>query len=94
VTVPAGSWSSRPQLLPGVRLGVDPVGTGHVLLYPEGVVLLNETAAAVVAQCDGARDVAGIVTALERDYDDVASKDVLDVVRWLKDHWLARVDDG
>ena len=32
----------------------------HVLLYPEGAVLLNDTGAAILELCDGQRSVAEI----------------------------------
>lgn len=36
----------------------------HVLLFPEGMVKLNESAAAILGLCDGTRDVARIVNDL------------------------------
>ncbi len=45
----------------------------HVLLYPEGVVKLNETAAAILELCDGSRSAAEIAAALSERYEtDVA----------------------
>ncbi len=41
----------------------------HVILYPEGLVELNGTAAAVLQLCDGSRTLAGIVEALERRFE-------------------------
>ena len=37
------------------RLDFDPVRQRPVLLYPEGAVLLNDTGAAILELCDGAR---------------------------------------
>ena len=47
----------------------------HVLLYPEGVVKLNESAAAILGLCDGMRSVEEIVAELSRQYSgaDIAS---------------------
>ena len=36
----------------------------HVLLFPEGMVKLNDSAAAILTLCDGTRDAAGIVSDL------------------------------
>jgi pyrroloquinoline quinone biosynthesis protein D len=56
---------TRPQLATGVRLHWDKVRERHVLLYPEGALALNPTAAAVLELCDGNRtldDVAGVLS--------------------------------
>src|SRR3989442_1654107 len=50
------------------RLQWDEVRQRHVLLYPEGLVALNETGADILALCDGTRTVAGIVTSLQQRY--------------------------
>jgi pyrroloquinoline quinone biosynthesis protein D len=57
---------TRPQLATGVRLHWDKVRERHVLLYPEGALALNPTAAAVLELCDGNRtldDAAGVLSA-------------------------------
>ena len=36
----------------------------HVLLFPEGMVKLNESAAAILGLCDGTRDLAEIINDL------------------------------
>ncbi len=68
---------SRPGLRRGVRLADDPVRDRMALLYPEGVLLLNETAAAVLAHCDGRRTVPEVAAALAEEYDGVSADDVL-----------------
>lgn len=40
----------------------------YVILYPEGMVELNPTAAAILLLCDGSHTVQEIVTELERRY--------------------------
>ncbi len=40
----------------------------HVLLYPEGVVKVNETGAAILKMCDGERSAEQIVSALNQEY--------------------------
>lgn len=40
----------------------------HVLLYPEGIVKLNETAAEILKLCDGDRTVDQMIGELERKF--------------------------
>lgn len=54
-----------PALRPGIRFQWEPAQDAHVLLYPEGMVKLNPSAAAIIEQLDGKRDVAGVVATLE-----------------------------
>lgn len=75
------SLTDRPALRRGVRAGIDPLSAETVLLFPEGVLILNETAAAVVRGCDGRRSVTEIVQALAEVYDDVAVEDVMSLLR-------------
>ena len=72
--------TSRPGLRRGVRLAHDPVRDRMALLYPEGVLLLNETAAAVLAYCDGRRTVPSVAEALAAEYEGVSAADVLDLL--------------
>lgn len=64
--------SARPRLARGVRLQIDgPTGNG-VLLFPEGILELNETAQEIVTRCDG-RTLSELIEALAGEYDvDVA----------------------
>ena len=71
---------SVPQLRRGVRLSFDHVRETHVLLFPEGVLVPNPTAAAVLELCDGARSVTEITTALSKRYSGVLEQDVLAVL--------------
>lgn len=75
------SLTDRPQLRRGVRTGTDPLTGGAVLLFPEGVLMLSETAAAVIRQCDGSRSVAEVVRALGEMYDDVVGEEVMSLLR-------------
>jgi len=43
----------RPRLARGVRYRWDEVRSQHQLLYPEGLLVLNESGAAIVKLCDG-----------------------------------------
>ena len=60
--------ASTVRVAPKARLQWDEVRERHVLLYPEGLVALNETGADILALCDGTRTVAGIVTSLQQRY--------------------------
>jgi pyrroloquinoline quinone biosynthesis protein D len=60
--------SVRPAIAHGMRLQWEAAQDSHVLLYPEGMVKLNGTAAAILTRCDGARTLDDIVADLERTY--------------------------
>ncbi|MCC3773747.1 pyrroloquinoline quinone biosynthesis peptide chaperone PqqD [Streptomyces sp. UNOB3_S3] len=64
------------RLRPGVRLAHDSVRDAGVLLHPEGVLIVNETAARVLALCDGKTDLAAIADVLSRTYDVVPVHDL------------------
>ena len=59
---------ARPRLAKGVRLQVDPATGKSVLLFPEGVVELNETAHEILIRCNG-QALGEIVQALAQQYD-------------------------
>jgi len=60
--------AAQPRLAKGVRLQSDSATGKSVLLFPEGIVELNETAHEILVRCDG-RTVTEIVQALADDYD-------------------------
>ena len=60
--------AARPAVGGGFRLQWEPAQDAHVLLYPEGMVKLNPSAAAILTRCNGVRTVADIVAELERAY--------------------------
>jgi pyrroloquinoline quinone biosynthesis protein D len=60
--------SAQPTLARGVRLQTDSKTGNSVLLFPEGVLELNETAQEILAHCDG-RTVSEIIRALAEEYD-------------------------
>ena len=57
--------TSRPAVGPGFRLQWEPAQDCHVLLYPEGMVKLSQSAGEIVRRCDGQCSVEAIVVALE-----------------------------
>ncbi|TDT94082.1 pyrroloquinoline quinone biosynthesis protein D [Streptomyces sp. 846.5] len=81
-----------PRLCRGVRLAYDGVRDAHVLLAPESVLVLNETAAAIVARCDGATPVAAIVADLGAAYRGVRAEEVSDMLTSLVNRYL--IDEG
>jgi pyrroloquinoline quinone biosynthesis protein D len=58
----------KPRLAAGVRLRWDGVREQHVLLFPEGALVLNVTAADVLALCDGERTIDQIAEELGSRY--------------------------
>ena len=60
--------AARPTIGGGFRLQWEPAQGTHVLLYPEGIVRLSRSAAAILTRCDGERTVANIVAEIERAY--------------------------
>jgi pyrroloquinoline quinone biosynthesis protein D len=58
------SDTAKPRLAAKVRLKWDEVRQKPLLLFPEGVLVLNPTANEIILLCDGQRTVAEIVKAL------------------------------
>jgi pyrroloquinoline quinone biosynthesis protein D len=59
---------ARPRLARGVRLQIDCATGKSVLLFPEGIVELNETAQDILARCDG-RPLSDIAHGLAEEYE-------------------------
>jgi pyrroloquinoline quinone biosynthesis protein D len=69
---------AQPRLAGGVRLEIDGATGKAVLLFPEGILELNETAQEIVTRCDG-QSVNAIVLGLAEEYDvdlDILAADV------------------
>jgi pyrroloquinoline quinone biosynthesis protein D len=54
----------------------DPTREQHVLLAPEGVLVLNQTGATILGLCDGERTVVGVVEELRGKYNGVDGDEV------------------
>ncbi|MEU0742893.1 pyrroloquinoline quinone biosynthesis peptide chaperone PqqD [Streptomyces sp. NPDC006134] len=80
-----------PRLRTGVRLTSDPV-RGELALLPERVVVLNDTAAAVLAHCDGASTLGRIVERLAEEYEGVSVEDVSELLLRLAEHRVVDLD--
>jgi len=60
--------AAQPRLAKGVRLQTDSATGKSVLLFPEGIIEVNETAHEILSRCDG-RTLGEIVRALAEEYD-------------------------
>ena len=56
----------KPSLSRVFRMQWEETQNNYVLLYPEGMVKLNGSAAEILKRCDGQRSVAAIVADLEQ----------------------------
>ena len=73
------------SLAPGVRCQTDRATGDAVLLYPEGILVLNETAREIVARCDGKTTMAEIAVALAAEYESSAAELENDIAECLDD---------
>ena len=73
------------KLAPGVRSQTDDTTGEAVLLYPEGILILNETAREIVARCDGKTTIAEMVVALAAEYESSAAELENDIAECLGD---------
>jgi len=80
-----------PHLRAGVRLCHDRVRGQDALLHPEGVALLNATAAATLALVDGQASVARISQALSERFRDVREGDILALLARLEEARLVKL---
>ncbi|MFK7893521.1 MAG: pyrroloquinoline quinone biosynthesis peptide chaperone PqqD [Granulosicoccus sp.] len=87
----AATLESVPSINPLFRLQYEEAQESWVLLYPEGMVKLNPSAAEIMQRCDGEASFAQIVSKLEEAFETTGlEKDVLgfaDVAleqRWIK----------
>jgi pyrroloquinoline quinone biosynthesis protein D len=88
--------NSKPRLAAKARLKWDAVREKHLLLFPEGVLVLNKTARDVLALCDGQRTVAEIVKALAAQYAVEANTidaDVKEILQKLAQKTFVTLDD-
>jgi pyrroloquinoline quinone biosynthesis protein D len=85
----------RPKLATGVRLHHDRVREQHVLLFPEGALVLNETAVEVLGLCDGERGLDDIAGVLSERYDGAdVREDVSELLDGIGERGLVIEADG
>lgn len=82
---------ARPSLWRLARLDYDAVRGRPVLLYPEGVVFLNETGLAILELCDGHRTVTEIAATLGARYEADVRADVTEYLDGLVQRELVDV---
>jgi pyrroloquinoline quinone biosynthesis protein D len=82
--LPPLALDDYPRLAARARVQPDRLSGEPALLYPEGVLMLNPTGAAIVALCDGQRDVAGVIEALAASYNAPAEEIAPDVIEYLE----------
>jgi pyrroloquinoline quinone biosynthesis protein D len=87
------SQEAKPRLRRGVRLSYDSTRQATVLLHPEGVLLLNDTAVAVLERCDGETSVPAIVHAMSVTYQGVRTDDVVELLTRLEGRRLVVCDE-
>ena len=86
--------TAKPRLAAKVRLKWDEIRQKPLLLFPEGVLVLNPTAQEIVTLCDGQRTIAEIVKILgEKFGSDTINKDVKDLLARLIGKGLMTVVD-
>lgn len=83
--------SKVPTWRPGYRFQYEPAQKGHVLLYPEGMIKLNDSAALIGGLIDGERDVAAIIAKLDEHFPGVPElgddiEQFMEVAR--AQHWI------
>ena len=83
---------ATPRFPIGVRLRVDAVRDRTVLLYPEGALALNETAALVLELVDGKRTIADIAAELKARYETDVTEDVQNLIQSIAAKGLLNVD--
>ena len=83
--------SKKPTWRQGYRFQYEPAQKGHVLLYPEGMIKLNDSAALIGGLIDGERDVATIIAELDKQFPGVPElgddiEQFMEVAR--AEHWI------
>ena len=83
--------SKIPAWRPGYRFQYEPAQKGHVLLYPEGMIKLNDSAALIGGLIDGQRSVATIIVELDKQFPGVPElgddiEQFMEVAR--AEHWI------
>jgi pyrroloquinoline quinone biosynthesis protein D len=79
-------------IAPGHRMQWEEAQGSWVILYPEGMVKLNETAADILRRCDGSTPLNQIIADLENDFaESDLTPDVVELVEAALAHgWFSR----
>jgi len=79
----------HPRLAPFARYRWDAIRKQHQLVFPEGLLQLNETGAAIVKRCDG-RPLGELVVELSGQFADCREADVRAFLQTLTERGLLR----
>ena len=60
--------TAKPKLARLFRMQNEEAQQAYVLLYPEGMVKLNQSASEILKRCDGERDVQAIIADIEQSF--------------------------
>jgi pyrroloquinoline quinone biosynthesis protein D len=60
--------TAKPKLARLFRMQYEEAQQAYVLLYPEGMVKLNQSASEILKRCDGERDVQAIIADIEQSF--------------------------
>lgn len=71
------------RIAPGFRFQWEEAQQVYVLLYPEGMITLNDAASEILKRCDGSRTASAIIADLEQQFPGADLKD--DVLEFLED---------
>ena len=63
------NFQSRPTFAKSVRLQIRPATGEPLLLSPEGITELNQTAHEIVVRCDGKKTVQALIESLAAEYE-------------------------
>ena len=78
--------SSKPKLAKLFRMQYEEAQQAYVLLYPEGMVKLNQSAAEILKRCDGQRDAKAITADIEQTFNMTGlEKDVISFLQLAAD---------
>jgi pyrroloquinoline quinone biosynthesis protein D len=84
----------RPYINPHFQLRWDEIHQAFVLVHPDGIVSLNETASEILSRCDGERSVGDLIGEMTVLYPDSASEVEAGVHRFLElayaNRWIRR----
>ncbi len=74
------SDTNRPILASKARVKWDPVRQKHLLLFPEGLLVLNQTAHEIITMCNGKNKVITIVNSLGDRYKTHVDTDIRELL--------------
>lgn len=79
-------------IAPGHRMQWEEAQQAWVILYPEGMVKLNESAAETLRRCDGATSLSAVIADLESTFEESSLEaDVLELIAAaVEQGWLTR----